>query len=133
LIGGCHDEDVNQTMAKILFYDGECGLCQRSVSILAQCDDKKALKFAPLNGSTYQTFFSTPALMNTVLYFDGKNTFKKSSAIIKCFQSLGGFYHLVGMLKLIPRPIRDWFYDHIASNRDKFSCVLVTKDDRFLS
>lgn len=122
-----------QSTPKILFYDGECGLCQRSVSILARCDENKELKFAPLNGSTYQTFFKEPAQMNTVIYLEGKTTFAKSSAILKCFQSLGGIYKLVGLLKLIPRPIRDWFYDRVANNRDKFSCALVTKDDRFLN
>lgn len=124
---------MNLSTPKILFYDGECGLCQRSVSLLAKCDDKKVLQFAPLNGSTYQTFFPKPAQMNTVIYLEGKSTFQKSAAIIKCFHSLGGIYKLVGVLKLIPRPIRDWLYDRIANNREKFRCALVMKDERFLN
>lgn len=71
--------------------------------------------------------------MDTVLFLKGDRVFEKSTAIIECLNSLGGVNRIVGLLKLLPREIRDWFYDHVASNRNKSACVIIAKDERFLS
>jgi len=40
----------------VLFFDGECGLCQRIVRFLLRLDGRARLRFAPLQGPTAQEY-----------------------------------------------------------------------------
>lgn len=124
---------MKNSSLKIVFYDGDCGLCQRSVAFLARRDRKKILRFAPLNGFTYQQYFKQKASMDTVLFLDGERVFEKSLAIIECLHSLGGANRLVGLLKLLPDKTLNCLYDHIAIHRKKLSCSYIKTDERFLN
>lgn len=118
---------------KIIFYDGDCGLCQRSVIFLARVDKRKTLLFAPLNGMTYQAHFVEAASKETVLYFADGNLFTKSSAIIECLSGLGGVFKAAAFLKIVPPTLRDRIYDWAATHRRKVSCPILKKDERFLN
>lgn len=119
-------------MDKVVFYDGDCGLCQRSVAAIVKVDSKKELFFAPLNGVTYQSLIGGQSDMSTVVfYFKGK-LFFKSDAIIEIGRVLGGWKKLIVLLKIIPCFIRDGLYNFIASNRKKVSCIILPRDQRFL-
>ena len=37
-------------MSLVLFFDGECGFCKRSVRLVYECDEKGLIEFAPLQG-----------------------------------------------------------------------------------
>lgn len=117
---------------KIIFYDGDCGLCQRSIRWLATSDRDHRLLFAPLNGKTYQQYFSTPAQMETVIYLKGKESFTKSSAILECLEDLPKRKLYSFLLRLIPKIIRDFFYDLVAAGRHKLTCPYFPRDERFL-
>lgn len=116
----------------IVFYDGDCGLCQRSIAFLYQADKEHKLRFAPLNGVTYQSIYQGPARMDTVRVYSNGKTWEKSRAFIELGKYLGGLFRLLVILKLIPAFIRDGIYDQIAKRRKKFSCLLLLKDERFL-
>ncbi|MBC7428338.1 MAG: DUF393 domain-containing protein [Bacteriovorax sp.] len=118
---------------QIVFYDGECGLCQRSISIISRWDSKKLLFFAPLNGQTYKKYFNETNDMTTVVYFVNGKIFTKSDAIIEIGKTLGGLKKLLFVLKIIPHFIRDAVYNFIAGNRNNVSCIILTKDERFLN
>ena len=120
-------------MNHIVFYDGECGLCQRSISLISTWDNKHKLFFAPLNGVTYKKYFNENSDLTTVLYFSGNNLFTKSDAIIEIGRTLGGLKKSWILLKIIPRFIRDTVYQFIAGHRNKVSCIILTKDERFLN
>ncbi|MDO9180830.1 MAG: DCC1-like thiol-disulfide oxidoreductase family protein [Bacteriovorax sp.] len=117
----------------IVFYDGECGLCQRSIQFLYKADKKKQLFFAPLNGMTYrQIYGEIPAAMTSVkLYLDGES-FEKSSAVIKLCALLGWPSKIFTLLSIFPKFLRDFFYDQVALQRKRLSCLLLIKDERFL-
>ncbi|MBC7713689.1 MAG: DUF393 domain-containing protein [Rhizobacter sp.] len=117
---------------KIVFYDGECGLCQRSIAIISKWDKDKKLSYAPLNGETYKKHFNQMSDMTTVVYFSDGKLFTKSDAIIEIGSDLGGWKKALLFLKVIPRFIRDAVYNSIASNRKKVSCIILTRDERFL-
>ena len=58
---------------------------------------------------------------------------------IEITRRFGGFWSLVGLLRYIPRPIRDWLYDRVASNRYRWFgrqelCLVPSPQqmDRFL-
>ncbi len=119
-------------MDKIVFYDGECGLCQRSVSFISKIDSKKQLLFAPLNGETYNKIFKISSNLSTVLYYCDQKKSIKSEAIIEVFRSLGGLKKVAVMLRIFPLKFRDMIYDLIADRRKNVSCIIFIKDERFL-
>lgn len=58
---------------KIVFYDGNCGLCQRSVEYLYVSDKKAILHFAPLNGITYVKIYKSNLNdLTTLKFFNDK-------------------------------------------------------------
>lgn len=119
-------------MDKIVFYDGECGLCQRSVALIVKFDHKKELFFAPLNGVTYQSLKLPMSDMSTVVFYSSGKLFIKSNAIIEIGRSLGGWKKCILLLKLVPAFIRDGVYAFFARHRKKVSCIILTRDQRFL-
>lgn len=125
---------MSQILEKtIVFYDGDCGLCQRSIAFLYQADKKHKLLFAPLNGSTYQSLYQEPARMDTVRVYSHGKTYEKSRAFIELGSLLGGFYRALFLLKIIPAFIRDFVYDEVAKRRKSFTCLWLPKDERFLN
>lgn len=109
-------------MTWIVFFDGECALCSSSVQFLAQADHLERLKFSPLQGKTAASWgFSDFAALDdgSVVILreaDGKN-FLRSDAIIELGNALGGFWRLLWLGHLIPRPAREALYRFIAKNR----------------
>ena len=113
---------------QILFFDGVCGLCNSTVDLLMREDINESLKFAPLQGETAKNLLSSKEiseLKSVVFYKDGK-TFVQSDAIIETGRTMGGFFGLAIMLKLIPKFLRNFFYDIIAKNRYKWFGVKET-------
>lgn len=64
----------------------------------------------------------------------------KSDAVLNILNSLPGPWALGSIFRLVPRPIRDWIYDGIASNRYRWFgrrdvCMLSIAgyEDRFIA
>jgi predicted DCC family thiol-disulfide oxidoreductase YuxK len=119
----------------IIFFDGNCALCNRFVCFLLKHDKKKMLLFAPLQGKTIQ---QTKAYnikdRESVIFLKGELLFIKSEAILEVLASLDGIWKIVKILKSIPRWIRDFFYDVIAKKRYAWfgnaSCRIMTKEEK---
>jgi predicted DCC family thiol-disulfide oxidoreductase YuxK len=108
----------------ILFYDGTCGICSRSVRFILKNESVERLNFAAL-----QSDFSSEFLRNfeiessnlTTLYFYSKgNVYSKSRAILALIPFLKWYYSFFYLGFLIPRFILDFFYDILAKNRKRF-------------
>jgi predicted DCC family thiol-disulfide oxidoreductase YuxK len=120
-------------MEKIVFYDGGCGLCQRSIAFLSKLDAKKELFFAPLNGETYKAQFKEESDLSTVVFYSRGKIFVKTDAFIEIGKTLGGWKKIFILLRIVPLFIRNILYDFIASYRRKVSCIILTRDHRFLN
>ncbi|MAB31002.1 MAG: thiol-disulfide oxidoreductase [Formosa sp.] len=125
----------------IVFFDGVCNLCQGSVRYLIKHDKKGFLKFASLQGNYAKDFVNETEIqsMQSILFFDGKMLYKKSTAILKLSRLLGGWYQLLLLGYILPRFFRDWLYNIVAKNRyrwfgKKDQCMLPSKgfENRFL-
>lgn len=122
----------------VIFFDGVCGLCNRSVDFLLARDRNRRFLFAPLQGETARQRLSeeeTQNLNHIVLWCRGK-TFRASAAVARILWQLGGIWGVLGALFwLIPRPLRDVGYKVIAANRyrlfgRKETCRLPTPEER---
>ena len=122
---------------QILFFDGVCGLCNSTVDLLIKEDINDALKFAPLQGETAKDLIpkkEISEMKSVVFYRDGK-IFIQSDAIIETGRAMGGFFGLAIILKLIPKFLRNFFYDIIAKNRYKWfgvkeTCRMPSENER---
>ena len=125
----------------IVFFDGVCNLCQGSVRYLIKHDKKGVLKFASLQGNYAKDFVNETEIqsMQSIMFFDGKMLYKKSTAVLKLSRLLGGWHQLLLLGYILPRFVRDWLYNTVAKNRyrwfgQKDQCMLPSKgfENRFL-
>lgn len=127
----------------ILLFDGVCNLCNGLVRFIIKHDHKRKIMFAPLQSDTAVRLLreTDPALLNidSVVYVIRSGHFIRSDAILYMLRDLGGVWKTFFTLIVIPRFIRDFFYNLIARNRyrmfgKKDSCMIPTPDvkERFL-
>ncbi len=104
----------------ILFYDGECGLCAKSVQWCLDHDHRGQLRFAPLQGATYAAldFANKPSDMETVVLFDSGTLLVRGDAVLGLLRRVGGGWSVLGVLgRGVPRFLRDALYRFIARRR----------------
>lgn len=122
---------------KIVFFDGDCNLCNFFVDFLIRHDTKRQLKFASLQGETArQTIpqYATPPY-SSVVFYDGKTTQIESAAALEALAELGSGWKTVLAFKAIPAFIRDAIYHYTAENRYKWfgkkeTCRIPTPEEK---
>jgi predicted DCC family thiol-disulfide oxidoreductase YuxK len=108
-----------------VYYDGQCGLCQRSVRlILAEDATGNAFRFAPLQGETFQALVAPKARealpLSLVVQSETGALLTRSSGVLHILRRLGGVWRLLaGLLVLLPASLRDRIYDGVARIRHK--------------
>ena len=109
-------------MQWIVFFDGQCGLCSRSVRFLAHADQHDRLLFAPLQGELamqhqLEDYASeTDGSMVVIRNSDGKKFFRSDSVLEIC-SALRGIFLLGLCAKIFPYRLRDAMYRIVAKNR----------------
>ncbi len=109
----------------VLFYDGECGLCNAVVRFLLREDDRAVLRFAPLQGRTGQRTLKRFRLpqedFDSLLYLpdlDGDRRYLRTRGAIGVLDLLGGPWRVLAWLAWpVPGPLRDLAYRLVARTR----------------
>jgi predicted DCC family thiol-disulfide oxidoreductase YuxK len=121
----------------ILFFDGICGLCNRTVDFLIARDRKAKIRFAPLQGRIASAVLPARIRLdlNTVILWDKGKILNRSNAVLTSLFLLGFPWSLARLLLLVPRILRDFAYDLIASNRYSWfgkreTCRLPSHEER---
>ena len=130
----------------ILLFDGVCNLCNGLVRFIIRKDRKEKIKFVPIQaaeqciGPLLEKFDLVPDDLETVIYISGNRIYIKSSAILHVLKDIGGFWRIFYGFIIIPRFIRDLFYNLIARSRYRIfgkrnSCMVLSPDTekRFFS
>jgi predicted DCC family thiol-disulfide oxidoreductase YuxK len=110
---------------QVIFFDGHCGLCHGFVRFVLEKDrSPQPFSFAPLQGDFVRRTVPEEVragLPDSVVVIDEKNNvLTRSAAVIFVMKRLGGLWLLAALLlSLVPRPLRDFAYDAIASVRKK--------------
>lgn len=132
----------------VVFYDGECGMCMRSVRWIMARDRKGQFHYAPLQGETARALPAYLRQLDTLdtlvvakLAEDGSvhQLATHSTAVIMIGSELGGGWRCLGRIAaLLPRAMRDGIYRQIAKRRHRFkppkACRLLSpaEQKRFL-
>lgn len=117
---------------EILFYDGTCALCHRAVLFALRHDRQgKLFRFAPLGGETFVAEIppeQRAGLPDSVVVktLDGRSLVRSNAFLHICERIGGGWRLLANVLRAIPRPVRDVFYDSVA--RVRYRIFGRTKD-----
>ena len=108
----------------ILLFDGLCGFCDSTVQFVLRRDRKGTLLFAPLGGPTatgvldrHPKLKSIDSLVLVEGEGDQETVAVRSEAIIRLGGYLGGVWAFARTLKVVPAPVRDWFYALFARHR----------------
>ena len=125
------------TQPDILFYDGGCSLCHRSVRFVLRADGSgDRFRFAPLDSDAFRSAVSETDRLalpdSLVLLTSSRKLLIRTGAFLHILNRLGGFWRLVGLvLGLVPISWRDAAYDLVARrrlrwfNRPKEACPIV--------
>lgn len=124
-------------MEHFVLYDGECNFCSGSVQFIIKRDSKSVFKFAPLKGETGKRLLAVYGLSqdsDSFVLIAGERAYVKSTAALRIAKELRGLWKLSYLLIIIPRPLRDFFYDKFAANRYRWfgnnECRLPSPKER---
>lgn len=121
----------------VIFFDGVCNLCNASVQFAIKHDKNEVFKFTALQGNYAKTilpkFNINLERINTIILVENNQLYTKSSAALRIAKKLNGLWPMLYAFMIIPKFIRDWFYDIIAKNRYKWwgrqeSCWVPTPE-----
>lgn len=109
----------------MVFYDGACGLCHRTVRFaIARDRDGSRFRFAALGGEAFRRL--VPEALRAglpdsiVVLAPGGMLLARTAAVIHILERIGGPWRLTGrVLALVPQRIRDLGYDGIARARHR--------------
>jgi predicted DCC family thiol-disulfide oxidoreductase YuxK len=108
---------------KIVYFDGLCGLCDGSVSLILKFDKNNILKYSSLQGKSGQVLLKKLNKdlkeFDTVIFKVNDQVYTKSTAVFKIIESIGGWIKILLIFNLFPTKINDWIYSKIAKNRLK--------------
>ncbi len=124
----------------IVFYDGECGICNRSVTFIWKNDPQGIFHFLSLQSDSAQQFLHHTGVsevkFDTLYLHHNGEIYSRSDATAHILKSLAAkrWQFLGKTLKFIPKALRDLGYNTIAQNRHwlspKAECPLPPNDVR---
>ncbi|MDZ4796022.1 MAG: thiol-disulfide oxidoreductase DCC family protein [Bacteroidota bacterium] len=129
---------------QVILFDGVCNFCNYWANFAIKRDKNKRLRFTPLQGETAKRLLLLydlhPTALNSVILLDAGKVYTQSSAALRITKYLDGGWKLFYGFIIIPKFIRDFFYNIIARNRYKWfgkkeTCMVPTEDiqERFLN
>ena len=128
----------------VVLYDGVCGLCDRFVRFVLERDRAGTFRFAPLQGAFAKKLLAAHGIdhadLDTVYLALDPGTprerlLERSQAVLTVLARLGPGWRLLSALRAVPAPLRDPFYDLVASVRYRLfgkydACVRPTPEWR---
>jgi predicted DCC family thiol-disulfide oxidoreductase YuxK len=110
----------------IVLFDGQCGLCARSVQFIAKRDRRGVFRFAPLQGPTAAQECSRLGIArpagdpDTMILIDGERALTRSDAALAIASRLPLPWPALAAFGIVPRPLRDGLYRWVARHRDRW-------------
>ncbi len=129
--------EQEHTDASLILFDGLCHLCNNSVIFIIERDPDKQFKFVSLQSTAGQRLLERYGLpldkLDTFFLIEAGKIYNRSTAALKVIKRLNGLWPILYAFIIVPRPVRDFVYNFIASNRYKVfgkreTCMVPTSD-----
>ncbi|MEY3619893.1 MAG: hypothetical protein RLZZ391_259, partial [Bacteroidota bacterium] len=108
-------------MQRIILFDGVCNFCNRTIGIIIKHDKADKFHFAQLQSDFAKELLLKKGLsqneLNSVILIEGDQLYIKSDAAIRIAHQLKGWPRCFYYTKWIPKAMRNFFYDLIATYR----------------
>jgi len=123
----------------VLFFDGECGLCNRFVRWVMAADLSGIFRFAPLQGETARAHGVKPVANLpdewSLALTDEAGTHHASDATLRVIGRLGAGWNAASLLLWVPHWLRERVYRWVAQNRYRWfgkvpACALLSETER---
>jgi predicted DCC family thiol-disulfide oxidoreductase YuxK len=104
----------------LVLFDGVCNLCNGAVQFIIRRDPKAEFQFAPLtSAAASRALASLPSreLPDSVVLVDDGRIYTRSDAALRIARGLRFPWPLAYAFAVVPRGLRDWVYDAVASRR----------------
>ena len=121
----------------VILFDGVCNLCDGWVKLIIERDPKGYFFFAPLQSEAGQRLLNenklSPEYLKSIVLLENGRTYFGSTSVLRTCRKMKGLWPLIYVFILVPAPIRDFFYDWVASRRyqwfgRKESCLIPSAD-----
>ncbi len=136
-MGNDNPINTNNVPYPILFFDGECALCNRAAQLLIEITPESNLHFGSLQGKTAQVLLGELSkTTNSLIYWDaGVITFEKVAIVNTLQHSTRAGWKTIGkLIRILPTSLVNKLYQWVARNRfnlfGKIECWIVS--DRFV-
>lgn len=126
-------------MKSIVLFDGVCNFCNSSVQFIIKRDPSAHFLFTSLQSEKGQELvqqYDIPSDVDSLVIITNERAYIKSSAALRIAKKLDGLWRLSFLFIVVPRPIRDAFYDFFAKNRYRWfgktdeACMLPSPEQR---
>lgn len=115
----------------IVFYDGDCGFCNRTVKIILKWEKNSDILFATLQSEFAKEFFlkqnAPQPDLSTFYFFTNHSLNSKSNGALALIPFLKWPFRILYIMCIFPKSFRDRIYDFIAKRRRLISkdfCIL---------
>src|SRR5262249_53780228 len=102
----------------IVIFDGKCVLCSSFVQFILTRDRRHRFRLmaaqTALGIALYQHYHLDPTDYETNILIEDGRAWLKSEGSIRIFERLGFPWSMVSILRVLPRRVRDWFYEIVA-------------------
>ena len=126
-----------------MLFDGVCNLCIGSVQFIIARDPDARFRFATLQSDAAKRLLRDAGVAepypDSVVLVEGGRVYTRSTAALRVARRLRAPWTLAYALVIVPRPLRDWIYDVVASRRyswfgKRAACMVPTPElrSRFL-
>ncbi|MEM7360410.1 MAG: thiol-disulfide oxidoreductase DCC family protein [Pseudomonadota bacterium] len=123
----------------IVIFDGICNVCNGAVNFIIKRDPDGIFAFTPMQTDLAKQLANEYDLhtegMDTFILIKEKRGYVFSTAALEISRDLKGYWYLFNVFRIIPAPIRDFFYKLFARNRYRLfgkrdECMVPTPEVR---
>lgn len=127
----------------VVFYDGACAVCNRSVRFILRHERDQQLKFCALQSEIGQALLKEQGVdgveLNTIYFLDDDGIHDRSTAVMKICRHLHRPLSWLAYFQCIPLSLRDRLYEIVAKHRYRISgrqdvcdLTMVKDTERFI-
>jgi predicted DCC family thiol-disulfide oxidoreductase YuxK len=124
---------------RVIVFDGVCNWCNAWINFMIDHDPQEKFKLGMLQSDQAKQILQELQLpaenFETFLLLEQGRIFTKSTAALRIVRQLSGFWPLLYIFIVVPRPLRDAVYDFVARHRYQWmgkadACRVPTPNDR---
>jgi predicted DCC family thiol-disulfide oxidoreductase YuxK len=107
--------------APVAVMDAECALCSWGARMIHRLDRTGTVRICPIQsrlGSALMRHYGLdPSDPASWMFLKDGQSHLDFEAVLYAGRQFGGWGHLVSVLRIFPKPVRDWLYRRMARNR----------------